>query len=116
MILNFVPSEFYPIQPWIWGLKKIEMCVSRLFIYFFQFCDMEKMVNFAKPPPPNPPQNQNVVEFTLGKQKFPKAFPSKTLVGEDSILGKLDSEGDTCNKEDFIFFWWGNHKVFNCYT
>lgn len=51
MILNFVPSEFYPIQPWIWSLKKIEMCVSRQFILFFQFCDMEKMVNFSKPPP-----------------------------------------------------------------
>ncbi len=65
------------------------------------------MVNFSKPPVPTTPQNKNVVEFTLGKQKFPKAFPSKTLAGEDCILGKLDSEGDTCKKEDYSFSFWG---------
>jgi hypothetical protein len=57
---------------------------------------MEKMVNF----PPPPPFRKIVVEFTLGKQKFPKTFPSKNLAGDDCILGKLDSKMDTYKKQE----------------
>jgi len=51
MILNFVPSEFYPNSSMDLGFEEDwNVCVKANF-FFVNFYDMEKMVNF--PPPPS---------------------------------------------------------------